>query len=104
MKAGAFIVTKEGDLVGIENTDRLDNANWFSRLFARVSRRYRNKLTYLEPIKTDFDLTYLEELQGSFEVKVPLNEEINKNNVIDEKFLKEKLNDKDPNKRWVIKD
>jgi hypothetical protein len=52
MKAGAFIVTKEGDLVGIENTDRLDNANWLSRLFARVSRRYRNKLTYLEPIKT----------------------------------------------------
>ena len=100
MKAGAFFVDKNGNLIGLKDSSKLDNAKWYQRLLAKISNKYRNSLITLKPIETDYDLTYLEDM---LRIETPLSVRITKDQAIDEDFIKSRLNDKSEDKRWKIK-
>tara|TARA_R110000782_G_scaffold249769_1_gene336997 strand:+ start:140 stop:490 length:351 start_codon:yes stop_codon:yes gene_type:complete len=114
MKVGAFIIDSSGNISGLEDTSKLDNAKWYQKLFAKLSKRYRQSLTILAPIPWDNppkefipNLNISPEYQ-KLEVSVPLTDKkgrkngITENNKVDDEFIKKMLNESD-DKRWTIK-
>lgn len=50
MKVGCFIISN-GELYGKEDFTRLDNAKWYQKLLAKISKRYKMKFMDIMPIE-----------------------------------------------------
>ena len=98
MSRGYFIIDLSGNIVGLEDKSKLIKANWFKRLLAKISIRYRNSLVSLKPIPLSED--QIPEF-GEFKIDIPIDTEITKNDIVNDLFIKKMLSEPN-NDRWVI--